>query len=906
MTSPRDAGASTSPPTKHPRRGIRLKRDFAAVKAAAQGRWPWLLQELGVDADRLKRDHGPCPGCGGTDRFRFDNLQEHGTWYCSTGGGEPAHGDGFELLCHVHGWSHAEALQRVAELLNLDATDSRPAPPPPATAGSRRDAQQAEKHARAARRAADEWARAKPASADHPYLTRKGVLPFVARVDASGRLLLPVYGADGAMQSLERISADGTIKKALPGGRMQGGYCEVQPSAEDAPTAITEGYADACSIAMAMPTWRVICAYSSGQVPAVAALLRAQAPDRPLLAAVDHDEAGTRAAARALKAAAALPLLPPEPGQDWNDYHQSHGLVGLRKALEQARHENSETNTNPLNPLNPLDTGSQPSRNPLAKLSQPENEEEDAELGDLVYRNEKGAKRLKIESKAAVIVADLVRGRLALDSEAGAWLLWCKTHWEPQTIPAAAEKLLADVVDRESDPLGFKVGYLNGVVAIISKRGLLPPPQWPTRVVPFANGLLDLDSMRLAQATPERALDWALPHRFDPRATCPTIKAWLRRAVADDAKNDDPEETVELLRAWLAALVRGLSLQVFLVLIGRGGSGKGTFQRLAAALVGLRNTAISTIRDLEENRFETAKLYGKRLCMINEAGRYNGKVDMLKAITGGDYLPLERKNVQQTGSFVFGGLVLMATNEQLASSDPTSGLERRRLTVRFPRSATPEERAEWRARGGEEGVLHAEIPGLINWLLELPEDEIRTKIEKPPARVVEENVLGMAAGNTVADWMMEACKPVRFEDVDFDESVHWTPIGTRRERRDSGRLVYDKVDQWLYASYLTWCDEQARKPVSVKRFGDIVIDIAETLGHRLARHQHPRLRTIGIKGLRLRLRNEDGWAEDPHDWLDARGCESTVESIEPAPQADARGSRGFSENLHQKSDAEVF
>ncbi len=215
------------------------------------------------------------------------------------------------------------------------------------------------------------------------------------------------------------------------------------------------------------------------------------------------------------------------------------------------------------------------------------------------------------------------------------------------------------------------------------------------------------------------ALDWCLPHRYEKDADCPNIKSWLSLSV------DHDEETVQLLRAWLAALVRGIELQIFLVLIGRGGSGKGTFQRLCMALIGIGNAAICSLRDLEENRFETAKLYGKRLCMVNEAGKHGGALNMLKAITGGDHIPLERKHVQQSGSFVFGGLVLMATNEQVTSSDATSGLERRRITVRFPRSATPEERADWRERGGEEGVLHSEIPGLLNWLLAMPVKEIR-------------------------------------------------------------------------------------------------------------------------------------------------------------------------------------
>jgi putative DNA primase/helicase len=47
--------------------------------------------------------------CGGKDRFRFDNKEGAGTWFCSHCGS----GDGFHLLQVSHGWSFAEAARHV-------------------------------------------------------------------------------------------------------------------------------------------------------------------------------------------------------------------------------------------------------------------------------------------------------------------------------------------------------------------------------------------------------------------------------------------------------------------------------------------------------------------------------------------------------------------------------------------------------------------------------------------------------------------------------------------------------------------------------------------------------------------------------------------------------------------------
>lgn len=472
--------------------------------------------------------------------------------------------------------------------------------------------------------------------------------------------------------------------------------------------------------------------------------------------------------------------------------------------------------------------------------------------------------RRLIESKAADILAESLRGWLAWDGEAGAWYLWSGTHWAPQLTSGKAESLVAELVHIGCGDLGYRPGYLNGCSILLQRRNLLPVPAFPRGLIPFQNGVFDIAARRLAPATPTRSLDWVLPHDYDPAADCPTIRAWLLRNVEGDG------ETVELIRAWLAALLRGMALQKFLVLIGRGGTGKGTFQRLCLALVGQGNTAISALRDLEDNRFETAKAYGKRLLMINEAGRHGGSVNMLKSLTGGDHVPLERKHVQQSGSFVFGGLVLLATNEDIATTDATSGLERRRLTVSFNVTATPEERADWEARGGEAGVLHREIPGLINWCLGLSEDEIRQRIERLPERVRRDNLIGMAANSSVADWLMDCTIP---------EADAWGQIGYREERRSGdGGIYYEHAGEWLYASYLTHCLREGRRnPVAVKKFATTLIDAAETLGYQFVKASHPRHRFAAIVGLRLRRDDEV-----------AKGWRRGDEGIDACPRRDRR------------------
>ena len=73
---------------------------YLEVANLANGRWTQILTNLGVNPDLLIYDETPCPGCGGKDRFRFDDLEGRGTYICSQGTGDNSAGDGFQALIH--------------------------------------------------------------------------------------------------------------------------------------------------------------------------------------------------------------------------------------------------------------------------------------------------------------------------------------------------------------------------------------------------------------------------------------------------------------------------------------------------------------------------------------------------------------------------------------------------------------------------------------------------------------------------------------------------------------------------------------------------------------------------------------------------------------------------------------
>ena len=101
--------------------------DVARIKRAAAGHWPEILTTLaGIPADRLDGRHGPCPKCGGTDRFRaLDDFRDTGAVFCNQCFRQ-GNGDGLAALQHFADVDFPAALRLVAEHVGEATATARP------------------------------------------------------------------------------------------------------------------------------------------------------------------------------------------------------------------------------------------------------------------------------------------------------------------------------------------------------------------------------------------------------------------------------------------------------------------------------------------------------------------------------------------------------------------------------------------------------------------------------------------------------------------------------------------------------------------------------------------------------------------------------------------------------------
>lgn len=186
------------------------------------------------------------------------------------------------------------------------------------------------------------WARGKPAPADHAYLVEKQIKPHELRASC-GRLLVPLYDADGVLRSLQFIAHDGT-KRFLAGGRVQGRfYLLGRPNGKQF---VAEGYATAATIREATGE-AVAVAFNAGNLTDTAKTLRQTSGHLPIVIAADDDHATpgnpgmTKAfeAARAVGAKIAVPHFHDghSRGTDFNDLASREGLEEANRQLSCAK-----------------------------------------------------------------------------------------------------------------------------------------------------------------------------------------------------------------------------------------------------------------------------------------------------------------------------------------------------------------------------------------------------------------------------------------------------------------------------------------------------------------------------------------------------------------------------------------
>lgn len=139
-----------------------------------------------------------------------------------------------------------------------------------------------------------------------------------------------------------------------------------------------------------------------------------------------------------------------------------------------------------------------------------------------------------------------------------------------------------------------------------------------------------------------------------------------------------------VMRAYMRACFMGLGakFQKALLLTGPPNAGKGTFLRIFTYILGGKNVQEMSLERLENGRFDTANIWGKRLVAFPDSEKYRGGMENFKKLTGGDRLDYEVKGRQGKEGFrPIAGVIVMTNFDPPGNGDVA--LVRRWVTVPF-------------------------------------------------------------------------------------------------------------------------------------------------------------------------------------------------------------------------------
>lgn len=639
------------------------------IRSRANNNWPAIMERLAIPTNSAE---GPCPACGGKTRYRFDNKDNRGTYFCSHCGA----GTGLDLVMKVNQCGPREAAELVAEAMTLPMPEPKQA----------RDKPQTDIAGKVAALAA------KASPGQSAYLTSKGLqCPFPMLSD--GSLLLVLKNGAGAATGAQVIKPDGS-KRLVAGTVKKGSFCVVNSGATSETVIIAEGLATALSVQQFRPDATIIAAIDAGNLLPVAQVMRKKYPNARIIIAADHDQCaesdrsgevkvntGKECAEKAAKAVAGWVSLPPvDYKADWNDYHRQNGLEAAIAAFNDS-------------------------------MYQPEGETVGAKLKVVDGVKKRGRGEINLiqmaDNEKALMLADRYEG-IAIHAESEAVYLYREGVW----VKAAPLELSREMVAiYNENQTNFSKRSVNNVIEAL--KIVIPVMGQPRRsLIPFKNGVYDMETGTFSQhsldnwLTNDNGVIYTPPEPGENlHDHAPNFHKWLSYTAGRDAL-----KMKRIAAGLFMVLANRYDWQLFLEITGEGGSGKSVFTHIATMLAGEHNTASGNMAALDSARGR-AQFVGKSMITLPDQPKYSGEGTGIKAITGGDAVEIDPKHEHQYTA-VLRAVVVATNNTPMIFTERAGGVARRRVIFQFNNRVREEDKDPDLSE-----KISAEIPVIVRRLL---------------------------------------------------------------------------------------------------------------------------------------------------------------------------------------------
>lgn len=389
-------------------------------------------------------------------------------------------------------------------------------------------------------------------------------------------------------------------------------------------------------------------------------------------------------------------------------------------------------------------------------------------------------KKTPARDLAPIIVENIYRDVIRYDDELDQYWSYDDGIWSHCTysyVYTIVQKYLIEIKEPYTGRL------IDEVVKLA--RGFVRDAKWnepdTTTLIPFKNGVLDIDSRVLLHHSPSYEFRWQLPRDYSH-----SINGWDKIMRFLDETSGGNKQLRNILLAFCnKALLGRDGLPKFLYLSGSGGNGKGVFLDLIKALVGEKNVKTTSLADLNENRFTPANIKDKRLVVCADEDKKPDSLTVFKSATGGDDISCEYKG-KKAMDFKYEGIFVVAANKPIFQGENHEAMKRRK--VDFPCLHQPIEKDDKLIE-----KLLVELPQFTSFVLGLDPAWVKKTITE--------------ASNVEA--IASLAREMSIQEDNVAGYYH-------------NRLVVDTESSsstsMLYKDYTSYCDDNNLKPCNGNKF----------------------------------------------------------------------------------------
>lgn len=803
------------------------------VKQQATNRWAEILPSLaGVDPSFLTGHHGPCPKCGGKDRWRFTS-NEVGSGICNQCG---KFGDGIALVEWLTGKDTFHSVEAIAKVIGVPSEKPKRSPSKTRTSTKKKKKSKEtpywQKHI--------EW-KTQPKKLISVWISRKSPITLEALDKANAKygvyrgkdsvIGIPIIGEEGSEIGYAIYNATGGTLEYYAAPEMPPEFIKVKnliPKGEsgwmgrllpEGPVIKTEGPTDMLAmLSIAPPEVSVVC-NPHGAMETPHSWMVEQLTGRSVFVVHDCDMAGQDGATHVINNNRSRPgwavaiakhasesrnvILPYEMveshGKDLRDWINEQLESGKTKEETYQEWEALAAKHEPVQPDEDDDELIEDIDNP-SRLARANLEKYEARYGGTLkfWKDEwwryKGGKYTRLSNSE---IEAKIHTAIRLEFEQD----------------FLAKKRNGDDV---SAVRPVNIGLVRNVIAATKEKCLLPgsinqpcwledesTPHW----VSVQNGILDLHAIfegrDIAEHLQPHSWKWfsstQLRYKYDPAATCPKWIDYLDYTMEGDG------ERIMLLQEWAGYLLTSTNyLQRFLALYGDGSNGKSVFFGAMIAMIGADNVGHVPLENFGR-QFDLGTVAMKTANICGDVGEIDSVAEgILKQFTGGDPMQFDRKNLSPIVCRPTAKLMLSFNNPPKIK-DKSKGIWRRMLLIPFNKTIEPA-RMVRNMDMPEFWIDSGEVSGILNWAIQGLQ---RLRDQKDFTR--------SAASEEAMDAYRRENNPI----LDFfDEFVEVDPKARVR------------ISQF-YELYKYWCEKMGYRPMSVKSMG---VEVRRKFGDVRFRH----------------------------------------------------------------------